>query len=246
MPSTGAAVPSRMVRIVLVVLALLVLFGIAWGVYKLVYSPNVSQPPKALTIDQQLDLQTLLMEKHDYNQVLSQTTTLLKKLPNSVELWLYKGISEFYLSKDAEAKVSFEKVISLDPPNKPAAYYLNILNLSASKDVSQVDITSKDEFEAFIGLPMPSGVEFMQSEKRPFDQSRYTEYYWASYKITGSAKEIVNFFETEFNKRKGEYTYSRNKIGDTEIIFASSNYLDISIGINSVAGKISLDVSKKR
>lgn len=180
-----------------------------------------------------LEIQNLVVNQNNYAAGLVKAEELVKKEPKNAEAWQWKGIAEFQLGKTNEAKLSFEKVLALDPENKSAKTYLEILNTPNTQLLTQDDFVQREAFEKFFDFPLPlQGLEFVSAQRRPFDESRYSAYIAAEYAITISPKTISAFFENELKKRKETYKYSKSETSDSLVFLVNGPESDFAISIS--------------
>jgi len=138
-------------------------------------------------------LKDLIVNKKDYISGLAMAEVQITQNDSNIDAWLWKGVSEFQLRKYPEAKVSFQKALSLDPQSLPAKNYLELLGSNSNVVISQEsDSISRVSFESRLGVAFdPKVLTFLQAAPLPAEEGM--EFISGSYYSTRSFNEINTY-----------------------------------------------------
>ena len=133
--------------------------------------------------------------------VISESEKFLENHKDAVQIWDLKGACEFELGQFAAAKLSFEKVLELDPGHEAAKRSLESLNPPPGQQVvtgpvGQIDQT---QFESTIDVNLGGVLGLVSAEKRSTDIS---EHYNATYASSGNYAETVAFLKAALQKAR--------------------------------------------
>lgn len=167
----------------LVVLGLTAFFG-----YK-IYSQ--SRLEKVIMHTEQTQaLKDLIINKKDYVAGLAMAEAQIAENDSNIDAWLWKGVSEFELGKYPEAKISFQKALSLDSESLPAKNYLELIGSGENVVITkESDMINRVSFESYLGVAFdPKILTFLQATPLPAEEGM--EFITGSYYSSRSFNEI--------------------------------------------------------
>jgi tetratricopeptide (TPR) repeat protein len=164
-------------------------------------------------------LSSRIVTDRDCNAALDEAVAFLQKDSQAAGVWNLKGACEFDLGLFAEARMSFEQVLALNPDHEAAKNYLEQLDFSPGEVVVTAAETpvSQAEFESRLGLGLNGILSFESAVKKP---SNIPEYALATYSSEASFAGTVAALESELEEAGGEFNLSE---GEGEAILASAS-----------------------
>ncbi len=176
---------------------LLIILGVALIIAVAVFlflNRNKDEETKQIS-DKTLALKQTMVEKKCSPEIIAEATKFLEDYPEASDVWVIKGTCEFDLGKFDEAKISFEKVLSLEPNNVSAKNHLELLTQKQGRQVlndaniSQYQI-SRQDFESRLKITIdPKLLSFKDAIKRPIETG-ITEYIAANYEFLQSTSAV--------------------------------------------------------
>ncbi len=145
----------------------IVVIGVfAYG-YSIYTTQKTSQNKTSLANDIQ-KLHSLVLSRQ-CSAALTKADIFLLTYPDSKEILTVRAVCQFTLGNSAGAKVSFTKILSLDPQDQPAKNYLAMLNASSTGVIAitgPATPLSKNQLEAAIKLLLGGNFQFLQADER--------------------------------------------------------------------------------
>ena len=205
-------------RIILIIVALVILLFIS---YKHSLYKNGQFQGSKIDLNNEISLlQSLIVNNHDCGQVIQRTTFYISNGVNVPEIWNLLGVCQFDIGKLSEAKVSFQKVLSLEPKNEPAKRYLERLNMSqgAIMVFANTDSVNQTQFEKELGLKLGGVLTFKGAVKKA---SNIPEYILATYSSSKNFTDTVSFLSEEL--KKSNLQLSTSKLAEGTVISSFSS-----------------------
>ncbi len=115
------------------------------------------------------ELNRLIVESHDCKKVLAEAATLVKIYNKAEPIWIYKGACEFDTMDFAAAKISFQKVLALNPENEVAKNYLAKMEIKPGEIVLSAQELPFDQtlYETETGLKFSDPLHLDKVVSRP-------------------------------------------------------------------------------
>lgn len=179
--------------------ALFIIAGIAGVVFILfLFFSSLIKLPQDLTSEEIIgNIQQLAINDRNYESSLQLAGDLTQDDPSNADAWHWKGISEFELERYDEAKISFQRVISIDPEHNAAKNYLKILDENSFEATTSL---SHEEFESLIKINFDQDIlTFIDASSTPNDQ--YTVFISAVYESDGLLEDIQDYLEDMINEK---------------------------------------------
>lgn len=150
------------------------------------------------------ELQVLTTSSKDYSLCLDKANTAVKKYSSNKDVWQWKALCEFQLGNFPESKLSFEKLLALDPENEVAKNYLKILNSGSKLIHVEKDGISQEEVESLAGFKIdPKILRFEQALKVPIglntEQTFLSSEYVSAVSLTPSLA-IQNYIKKQLKE----------------------------------------------
>ena len=204
--------------VIVVALALVFLFVKYENLVKKIDDPSMAQK-------KYLELSKLVLEKRDYGTVIKETNTYLAAHPNDEKMLYLNAVSKFDTQKFDEAKLVFQKIISLNPDNKSAKKYLEILasgpnQIIVSEEGLKKLALTKEEFEDIIKVNLDNKILIFSKAQHQPENSGYKSIY-AVYTFSQKPSEINSYLNKTFGKFNPNSTSSNHlelKLSDKEVL----------------------------
>lgn len=138
------------------IIAVILIIGlISFGVFYI----NSRKSNSKILEDEIVELGSLVVESRDCGRVIEEAEAFLVKRKDAAEVWNFLGVCQFDIGKFEEAKVSFEKVLSLNPEHEGAKNYLALIKPEPGRTlISQTELNklqlTRAEFESKIGVSL--------------------------------------------------------------------------------------------
>ncbi len=167
----------------------------------------------------------LIVANHDCKKVLEDAKNFIKTHKDVVEIWSYKGACEFDTMDFNAAKISFQKVLSLNPENEVAKNYLTKMEIKPGEIVLGSEEFSFDEtqYKTETGLIFS---DILKLEKLVKRQANIPEYLLATYISDQKFDQVVNYLKQELQNKDFHYSTSPS---NTQVIFAKMNDQELII-----------------
>ena len=207
---------SKNSKIAVFVLAFLLLLGFFWYPS---YKIRQAEKTKMALGSKENELDQLIVKDHDCSKVVDVATAYLRSNAGSSRVWSALGSCQFDLGKFDDAKVSFQKVLSLDPENVAAKNYLKQMEFKAGEVVVTASETlfDKTQFESRMGLNFDNILTFVKAVEKP---SSITEYLLASYTSSKSLNDTVSSLKGALKKANIDFVSSQTS---ASAIISSTN-----------------------
>lgn len=165
------------------------------------------------------ELSNLILKDRNCPKVIDGASAFLKTRSDSQEIWSMLGACQFDMGKFDDAKISFEKVLSVDPENVGAKNYLKQMEFKTGEVVvTGTEIPfDKGQFELRIGLNFDNILTFVKAVEKP---SNIQEYLLASYTTTKGFDSTISSLKDAFKKANIGFAFSGT---NTSAIFSSAN-----------------------
>ena len=171
------------------------------------YSKNKTEKEKTLVQNTELELGSLIIKNHDCDAVIEQATVFLRTHSTAEAVWSVLGGCQFDRGMFSDAKISFQKVLSLDPGNIAAQNYLKKLDFKpGAVVVSATEISiSQKEFETALGIVTDNTLLFVRAVRKP---SNIPDYLSAEYTSRKSYADTIASVKGILTKDKIEFKLS--------------------------------------
>ena len=158
------------------------------------------------------ELSNLILKDRNCPKVIDEATAFIKKQGDSEDIWNMLGACQFDLGKFDEARISFQKVLSINPEHVGAQNYLKRMEFKAGEIVVTGTETpfDKTQFESRMGLNFDSILTFVKAVEKP---SNIPEYLLASYATTKSFNNTVSSLKDVLKKANIDFTLSETNTG---------------------------------
>ena len=193
-----------------------------------------------------LYLSRLMVEKHDYTTIISETEKYLQKDPNNLKMLYLNGASKFALGQYPEAQEVFTKILSLDPQNEPAKNYLEILKpvpgktIMTQEQAKALELT-KSEFEAKIQLTFDSSVLGF-SKASPLKIESVAESYGGVYVYLKSYEDSVKYLKNKLKNLNPQISEQSDSI--SFFINQDNGNKQITISLSKTNKAVSIGYTK--
>ncbi len=184
------------------------------------------------TVLKMRELDSLILNNHDCTTVITEAQKFLASNPNAEEIWSDLGACQFYLGKFADAKVTFQKVLSLDPQSQTAKIYIGKLTLPPNTVAitGPADLLTQTELEKTIGFTFGNSFQFGGGEKRvASDKSVHIS---AVYQSNQSLQSSVSALKNELSSRG--IVFTTQTIGSTTAVLISSKSSQVILTVTSI------------
>src|SRR3989344_4999314 len=164
-----------------------------------------------------------LILEQNYEQAIKAAQSFLALHPKSAEIWHLKGAAEYSAGLFADAKISFENVLTIDPKHEASRNYLRQLDISPNEVVvtAREAFISQEDFESRMQVDFAGILNFEKAVKKT---SNIPEYLTATY-VSGA-----NFANTvsALHDRLKDDGYNISELAEATV-FSEGNSSEIKI-----------------
>jgi len=182
------------------------------------YKTQRAEQEKTAIAEKSSELERLVSSRErDCDKVISLAKDFLGSHKNAESIWSLKGICEYDNGEFDAARISFQKVLALDPGHEPAKSYLARLDFKPGEVViaSRELPADRETFESRIGLAL-SGLELEKAVSRP---ANIPEYLAATYKSPSSYSETAAYLKAQLETAKLNYSQSETAERTVFLVF---------------------------
>jgi len=216
---------TRTKEILLVISVAVILVG-GWFILKRPYAPSL-QNQQTLEV-----IKDTIINKKDCRTALLQLADFLKLNSRYAEAWQFQGVCQFQTGDTASAKVSFEKVLSLDSTMVSAQNYLKLISAGAKPVNTSGSFGAQTDLESKLGFIPDSKI--LQFQRIPINQS-------TSINATTTQVSMVGLYSS--NKPESEIlAYLTKTLSGTSFVVSKSK-TNTTFTVTSVPGKKSYTIS---
>jgi len=190
------------------IIALVILFLVG-GFDSMGISKKPSKETNEMAQAKMSELAKLVIEDHDCSKVVTEAVQFLRHNESFSDIWNILGICQFDLGRFEEAKISFEKVISLDPTHEGAKTYIETIakiNDGSAGTVlaaAEIDLTQAD-FEAIANLKF-ANLSFDRAFEKPANIPKYIV---GKYVSSTTFNNTASYISNELTKKNLTFSTS--------------------------------------
>jgi hypothetical protein len=187
--------------------------------------PMSEERQAALVAEKRLELEQLVFAKK-CAEVVAEAETFVSRHDDATDIWHLKGACEFDLWEFDEAKLSFGKVLELDPEHQAALKYLDTIENGGLMISSSEEPISQSEYESMTGLTLATGTLTLdKAVQRP---SNISSYLVADYTSTKDFANTVLFLEEEFGSYE-DWSVSTSESSEETVISVTDDDMSFLI-----------------
>lgn len=205
----------------------------------------VPRKPSADVLNQRLEeIKNLAVTQKNCEAALPKAKDLVKQAPEMIEAWDWKGVCEFQLGKFDEAKATFHKVLTLDPRDKPAHNYLNILASGGTLTNAKVSgALTGDDIESRLGVRFdPGHFTFLRAVPIPPNE-QFVEFISATYISSSSLNVALQYVKDLLLSNNISYTVKQDDSQAVVYVTPTDTKVTYAINITRNQGGTIMSVS---
>ncbi len=230
----------QLVLIVAVAIILVAIITQGWWIKYISPQKNLGQPPA----DQ---LQVLTMQYKDYQLCLDKAKLFVEKDPSNKDIWQWKALCELGLGKFSDSKISFEKVLSLDPGNEVAKHYLKDLNSGTIVNV-QKDKISEQDFELNLDFTIgPGTLRFEQALDIPLGSTAGAYFISAQYSTSQTFSKVMAYIDGKLKSASLKYSQVKDNNRTSYTVTGKKQPVNYVISVFHLSPvKVTIDVTPRQ